>query len=106
MAENKYQAGLIKRLSKRFPGSVIMKNDPNYIQGIPDLTILYEDCWATLEVKDGPDAPSQPNQEHYVAKMNEMSFSAFVYPAIEERVMDELQRSFESRRKTRISQPK
>lgn len=103
MAENKYQAGLIKRIKARFPGCVVMKNDPTYIQGIPDLTILYNDRWATLEVKDGPDAPSQPNQEHYVRVMNDMSFSAFIYPAIEERVMDELQRSFASRRKARVS---
>ena len=56
-----------------FPGAIVLKNDPNYIQGIPDLTVFYQDKWATLEVKKSENASHQPNQDYYVGLMNEMS---------------------------------
>lgn len=96
MAESKFQRDLKKELKERFPGCVIMKNDPNYIQGIPDLTILYKDKWATLEVKDGENKPHQPNQDYYVDKMNKMSFSSFIFPENKEEVLNALERSFEA----------
>lgn len=74
-----------------FKGCIILKNDPNYRQGIPDLIILYMDKWATLEVKRNPDSPHQPNQDFYVNKMNNMSFSRFIYPENKEEVLRELQ---------------
>lgn len=89
--ENKFQAGLIKEIKSRFPGAIVMKNDPNYIQGMPDLTILYEDRWATLECKKSLNATHRPNQDDYVEKMNKMSFSAFIYPENKEEVLNELQ---------------
>ena len=92
--ENSFQADLIKELEKRFPGCIIMKNDPNYIQGIPDLTVLYNDHWATLECKREDDASLQPNQPYYVSLMNEMSFSKFIYPENKEAVLNELQCAF------------
>ena len=94
MREAEYQARLIKDLKYMFPGAVILKNDSSYIQGIPDLTILYYGCWATLEVKVAADAPQQPNQEHYVDRLDEMGFSAFIYPENEEEVLRELQFAF------------
>ena len=72
MAENKYQAGLIKRLKLRFPGCEILKNDANYIQGIEDLTLLWGPHWATLEVKDELGSSLRPNQRHYIEKHNDM----------------------------------
>lgn len=96
MKESDYQAGLIKRLKRMFPGAIILKNDPNYIQGIPDLTIFYNEHWATLECKRSKKEKHQPNQDHYVAKMNEMSFSAFIFPENEEEVLHALQRSLGS----------
>ena len=68
-----------------------MKNDPNYIQGIPDLTILYKNKWATLECKKSKNATHQFNQDDYVEMMNDMSFSAFIYPENKEEVLNELQ---------------
>lgn len=94
MRENDYQAKLIKKIEKRLPGCIVMKNDPNYIQGIPDLTVLHNGRWATLEVKRSKDESHQPNQDFYVERMNGMSFSSFIYPENEKEVLDELERSF------------
>ena len=96
MLENKFQANLIKELKKLFPGCIVMKNDAGYIQGIPDLLILYNDKWASLECKKSAGAKRQPNQEYYVGRMNEMSFSRFISPENEEEVLHELQQAFQS----------
>lgn len=93
MLESKFQANLIKRIRHILPGSIVLKNDPNYIQGIPDLIVLFHDRWAALEVKRDADASVRPNQQWYVAKMSEMSYAAFIYPENEEEVLDELQRA-------------
>ena len=101
--ESAFQKGLINDLKKRFPGCMVLKNDPNYIQGIPDLLVLYEGRWAALECKKAKQASHQPNQDYYVERMNEMSFSRFVYPENKENVLDELQQSFQSCRPARFS---
>lgn len=96
MRENEFQSDLIKNLKERFPGCIVVKNDPSYIQGIPDLLVLYKNKWASLECKRSRSAIKQPNQKYYVEKMNEMSFSKFIYPGNKEEVLNELQRAFES----------
>ena len=45
MLENKFKTGLVKDLKKRFPGCMVVHLDPNEIQGIPDLLVLYRDRW-------------------------------------------------------------
>lgn len=96
MTENKYQAGLIKRLRIRFPGCEILKNDPRYIQGMLDLTLLWGPHWATLEVKDSASAAVRPNQAYFVERHRNMSFSAFIYPENEEEVLTALSEAFSS----------
>jgi hypothetical protein len=96
MLESNFQANLIKEIKKRFPGCIVMKNDPTYIQGIPDLIILHNDKWASLECKKNSSAKKQPNQAYYVDKMNDMSFSRFICPENKEEVLHELQQSFKS----------
>lgn len=103
MLESQYQAQVIKKLRDLFPGCIVLKNDSSYIQGIPDLTILYGLMWATLEVKVSATAKEQPNQRYYVELMHSMSFSAFIYPEIEEEVLHELQQAFEPKGHPRIS---
>lgn len=93
MKESQFQKGLIQKIKKVLPGCIVMKNDPSYIQGIPDLIVLYNDKWATLEVKKSEGSSHQPNQDYYVKKMNEMSYSAFVYPENEQEVLDELEQT-------------
>lgn len=96
MLESRFQANLIKEIKKRFPGCIVMKSDSGYLQGIPDLLILYKNKWATLECKQSAGAKKQPNQEYYVDKMNQMSFSRFICPENKEEVLHDLQQSFES----------
>lgn len=94
--ENRFQANLIKRLRKEFPGCVVLKNDPTYIQGFPDLLILYNNKWAALECKRDISAEHQPNQEYYVSMLDKMSYSNFIYPQNQEAVIDDLQRTFQA----------
>lgn len=96
MKENEYQGRLIKKIKERFPGCEVLKNDPNYIQGVPDLTILYKDKWAALECKRSKEASLRPNQSYYISKFDSMSFSRLIYPENEEEVLNELQQSFGS----------
>lgn len=96
--ENEFQANLIKELEQMFPGCLVLKNDPNYIQGIPDLLILYKNKWAGLECKKNKKAKIQPNQPFYVSKMNQMSYCSFIYPENKEEVLNEIQRAFKTRR--------
>ena len=102
MKENKFQSKLIKELKIEFPGCMVLKNDANYIQGIPDLLILYKNHWAALECKKHKNAEHQPNQDYYISKMNGMSFARFIYPENKEEILDELQRSFRVRRTSRL----
>lgn len=94
MTENAYQAKLIKKLKKTFDGCVVMKNDAALQQGILDLTILFKDKWASLEVKASADAVLQPNQEFFVRKLDDMSFAAIIYPENEAEVLGALQQAF------------
>ena len=94
--ERYFQKQLIKEIKKRFKGCIVCKMDPNYIQGIPDLLILYKNKWAALEVKNSQHASHRPNQEHYVNLMNKMSFSKFIYPENKERILNEMEQSFKS----------
>ena len=94
MLENKFQSKLIKELKERFPGCIVLKNDSSYIQGIPDLSIFYNDCWAMLEVKQSATAKHRPNQSYYVDKANEMSFSRFIFPENKEEVLMDLKKFF------------
>ena len=92
--ENKYQRDLMGKLSRLLPGCLILKNDPNYIQGIPDLLILHGDTWAMLEVKASEYAAVRPNQKLYVDRLCRMGFARFVYPENEKEVLEELQTYF------------
>lgn len=90
--ESGFQDRLIKELKELFPGCMTFKMEQ--FQGIPDLLVLYKNKWASLECKKSAKAKRQPNQEYYVEKMNDMSFSRFVYPENKEEVIRDLQQVF------------
>ena len=92
--ESNFQKDLRKELKERFPGCIVTKLDANDIQGIPDLLILYNNKWAALENKRSAKENKQPNQEYYVNKMDEMSFSRFIFPENKNLVLDELSDMF------------
>lgn len=94
MKESNYQTKLIKKLYSLFPGCVVLKNDPGYIQGIPDLLVLFNDRWGMLEVKISNSAHNQPNQEYWIGYLNSLSFASFINPEIEDEVLSELQSAF------------
>lgn len=97
MLENRFQAKLIEEIKTRFPGAMVLKNDPNYIQGVPDLLILFENKWASLECKKSSSETPRPNQPYYVDLMNKMSFSRFINPENKEEVLNDLQQAFGTR---------
>ena len=93
--ESKFQKDLMDEIKKEFPGCLVMKNDSAYIQGIPDWTILYKNKWAVLEAKREANANKQPNQDYYVEKLDNMSYSRFVYPENKDEVINELHEIFD-----------
>lgn len=107
MLESKFQSSLIKELKQRFPDCIVLKNDPGYLQGIPDLSIFYKEHYAFLECKKSKNAKHRPNQDYYVDKINNMSFAAFIFPENKEDVLNELEEAWEtSDRSSCITKPK
>lgn len=96
MVESKFQKEVIDDLKAAFPDCIVLKNDPTYIQGIPDLSVFYNNKWATLEIKKSKNATHRPNQDYYVEKMKKMSYSAFIYPENKEEILNELRRVFKT----------
>ena len=92
--ESAFQHELIRDIKKLWPGAIVMKNDPNYIQGIPDLTVLWKDKWALLECKRSRNEEHQLNQDYYVDKANEMSFSSFIFPENRDEVLEAMAAHF------------
>lgn len=91
--ESGFQDKLRDEIKELFPGCMVFKMDQ--IQGIPDLLVLHNNKWASLENKKSANAKHQPNQDYYVDKMDAMSFSRFVYPENKDEVLAELKQHFE-----------
>lgn len=94
MLENKFQSKLIKDIKEKFPGCIVLKNDPNYIQGIPDLLVLHNDKWAALECKKDISSSHRPNQDYYTRLMNKMSYASLICPENKETVLNEMSKIF------------
>ena len=93
--ENRFQSALIKEIKGKLEDCVILKNDgSNVPQGFPDLLILYRDKWGSLECKREAGAAKQVNQDYYVDRLNDMSFSRFISPENKEEVLNELYSTF------------
>ena len=102
MLESKFQSDLIHELKTRFPSCIVIKNDPNYIQGIPDLIVLCNDKWVALEVKADEFASVRPNQKYYVKKLNEMSYASFIFPENKSDVLWEVEQIFKGKKKKQL----
>lgn len=101
MLESRFQSGLIKELKEKFPGCIVLKNDADYKQGIPDLLVLHENKWAALECKRDSKAIekskiNQPSQRRYVERMNNMSYASYICPENKKEVLHELELAFKS----------
>ena len=96
MLESGFQSDLIRELEYLLPGAIVFKTDPRYIQGFPDLIILYKDRWAALEVKASLRAKRQPNQDYYVRLLDSWSYAAFICPENKRTIFYELQRALQS----------
>lgn len=90
--EAEFQAKVIHAIRQRLPDAIILKNDPNYLQGVPDLTIFNGPYWAWLDIKISENSNAQPNQTFYINLANEMqAYGAFIHPGNFGEVMHELQ---------------
>lgn len=94
MNEGSYQTNLCEKIREKIPGALIMKTDPTFVQGIPDLLILKNEKWAALEVKKDKKASHRPNQDFYVNKLNDWSYAAVIFPENEKEILNELEHTF------------
>ena len=105
MHESVFQARLIKKIKRDLPGCVVMKTDPGYLQGIPDLLILHNDKWAALEVKRSRNAKHRPNQDYYVEKLGKMSYASFVFPENEKEILNDIRQALGAGGQPCLSEP-
>jgi hypothetical protein len=102
--ESTFQRNLIRELRILFPEAIVLKNDPNYLQGFPDITLLFETgMWAVLETKRSQFADRQANQPYYINRLCRASFAAFIYPENKEEIIDELRKAHRSYRVSCVS---
>lgn len=95
--ESAFERRLVRELQDRYPGAVVLKNNPNYIQGFPDRLLLVEDFWAAFDAKRERGSNRQPNQAYYIDKLDRMSFGMFVYPENEVEFLTRLDQAIERR---------
>lgn len=100
--ESVFKRDLKREIRRMLPGCIILDNDSGSLQGIPDVLILWKNRWAALECKAHQGAPMRPNQAHYVNRLNQMSFAAFIYPENMDQVLGDLQQSFRPIRAARL----
>lgn len=82
---------VIKAIKQHIPDALILKNDPTYLQGVPDLTIIHGSRCAMLEVKRDAKASRRPNQEYYIQYIRERGgFASFIHPGNLDEVLDNM----------------
>lgn len=93
--ESEFKNKLYKEIRTRFPGSEVLPNDANYLQGIPDATVYFPNGrYVMLESKRSSSASKRPNQEHYVNCSPLSKNAMFAYPENKEAVLSELERRY------------
>ena len=82
---------VMKAIKQRIPDALILKNDPTYLQGVPDLTVIHGSRCAMLEVKRDAKASRRPNQEYYIQYIRERGgFASFIHPENLDEVLDDM----------------
>jgi hypothetical protein len=99
MKESDFQKKLIDKIKMMFPDCEVMKQDPKYCTGIPDLVIFYQNKYAMLECKNSLKAyekslQNQSIQTYYIEKFSKWSYASYVYPENMDKVLYELQEVF------------
>lgn len=91
--ESSYQNYLVQHLENLYPDALVMKNDPNYRQGIPDIIVLIGSTYGIFEVKRSSNEHHQPNQDWYVNHICDCGgFASFIYPENETQVLESFNR--------------
>ena len=97
MQEKMFQQQVIARIGRMLPGCYILKNDSTYMQGVPDIIVLYGPKWAMLEIKrsekDVMPSKLRPNQALHTSRLSDMGFAEFIYPDNAEEILHALQRA-------------
>ena len=89
--ERDFQRRIVRKLRDRYQDALVMKTDPNQIQGIPDILILAHGRYAFLEFKRSGKASHRPNQDYYCTKINQDGgFASFIDPSNETDVLSDL----------------
>lgn len=82
---------VIEQIRTRLPEALVLKNDPTYLQGVPDLTVINGGRCALLEVKRSAHASHRPNQDYYVTYIHDHGgFASFIHPENCDRVLDDM----------------
>lgn len=91
MKESTFQKKIIDTIKAKYPGAIVLKNDANYLQGIPDLLVIFRSKYLFIECKVSGTASHQPNQDYYVNYVNSVGgYACFMYPEIFEEKMAEI----------------
>lgn len=95
--ESDFKNGLYNEIRKRCPGSEVIPNDANYLQGFPDATVyLPNGKYILLEGKKTANSARQPNQDYYVNQSPLSPNAMFVYPENKKEVLKEIERRYKS----------
>ena len=93
--ESEFKSKLYKEIRDRFPGTEVLPNDAQYLQGIPDATVYFPNGrYMMLEGKKDSRSHKQPNQGYYVNDSPLHNNAVFVYPENKEEVLSELERRY------------
>jgi len=98
MLESEFRVRVKNRIQGRLPNLDLDFIDVNAynFRSMADLVVLGPSVWAALEIKRSEDAPTQPNQEYHIARLNRKGYASFVSPGNLEEVLDDLEELFTS----------
>lgn len=95
--ESDFKTKLYKEIRTKFPGSEVLPNDPNLIQGFPDATVyLPNGKYILLEGKKTSNSARQQNQDYYVNHSPLSPNAMYAYPENKKEVLQEIERRYKS----------